>query len=241
MNPRIGVDVDHEHDGRRWVYKLSTRYVEAIVDAGGIPVLVTPADPRPMSEIVASVDGWLMTGGDDFHPSLLGQRAEGRPMRLLSVHRERFVLALARAVLEQDTPCLAVCLGSQALNTALGGELWFDLSSECGVERDGIEHKGGAIHAVTPEPGGLLSRSWQGTTRNLMSHHHQAARRLAPGLRLEARAEDGVIEAFSAPEHPFLLAVQWHPEVQDDRPGGADLVAALVRAAAARVDSVPEA
>ncbi|MEZ5988555.1 MAG: gamma-glutamyl-gamma-aminobutyrate hydrolase family protein [Planctomycetota bacterium] len=232
MRPRIGIDLDHEHDGRRWIYKLPAAYAAAVVAAGAEPVPILPADPRPPAEILDGLDGLLMTGGDDVHPALLGRTAGDLPMTLLTVQRERFVLALARAVLATPAlPCLAVCLGMQALNLAAGGDLWLDL----GAERPGsAEHRDGARHRIDPEPGGRLARWWRDRPQTLPSHHHQALRRVGEGLVVEARAEDGIVEAVAAEDRPFLLGLQWHPEIQEDGPGGRPLVERLVEAASRR-------
>lgn len=227
--PRIGLDLDFEHDGKRWVHKLPTAYVDVLIDAGAQPVLIPSGDPRPIPEILADLDGFLMTGGDDFHPRLLGREAEGLPMTLLTVRRERFVLSLAQGLLASELPTMAVCLGFQSINVASGGQIYLDIPSE---HEGAVDHSGGRIHRVDPEPGGLLDRSWRSESQNLMSHHHQGVRVLGPDLVVEARAEDGIVEAFRAPEHRFLLACQWHPEVQPGSPGGMPLIQRLVQAAA---------
>ncbi|HMQ22579.1 MAG TPA: gamma-glutamyl-gamma-aminobutyrate hydrolase family protein [Planctomycetota bacterium] len=228
--PRIGIDVDHEHDGRRWVYKLPTRYVEVVIQAGGLPVLILPNDPRSPDDILADVDGLLMTGGDDIHPRVIGEEPGGRPMRLLSVQRERFVLALAASALRREAsfPILGVCLGAQALNVAGGGDLCLDLYSEGTALH---EHRSGAEHSVLPEPGGRIDAFFGGQPQRPVSHHHQAVRRLGAGFVVDARAEDGVIESFRDPQRAFLLAVQWHPEAQAASRGGAVIITALVEAA----------
>lgn len=226
--PRIGIDLDHEHDGRRWIYKSPTVYLDAVVAAGGEPVLLPPREPETARAMLNGLDGLLMTGGDDVHPSLLGRKADGMPMQLLSVRRERFVLALADAVLESRIPTLAVCLGCQAVNLRSGGDLYLDLYTEHDSPE---EHRNGHEHPVHPEPEGVLFRYWAGESQSLKSHHHQAIRRLGDGLALEAKAPDGVVEAFRTTSDRFLLGVQWHPEVQMHTPGGRRLIDALLEAA----------
>ncbi len=216
--PRIGIDLDLEHDGRRWIYKLSTSYVQAIQKLGAEPVLLTPDDQRSPREIFTGIDGLLLTGGDDPHPALFGERGTRLPTRLLSYRRENFLLQIARELLQSELPCLAICLGSQMLQVAAGGTMWVDLASQW--QGPLCQHSGGASHLVHPEPGSLLEQLWEQRSASLVSHHHQAVRKLAPGFQLEARAEDGVIEAWRSETHPFLLATQWHPEIQSEELGG---------------------
>lgn len=223
--------MDLDHDGKRWVYKVSTRPAEAVQKAGGRPVLISPDDTRSVDEILDEVDGFFMSGGDDLHPTRVGRdgiEERGLPMRLVAVRRESFVLRLAEALLRRSIPALCVCLGAQALNAAAGGDIYLDIPSEL---PSAIEHRNGHEHRIIPEPDGLLFRYWRGQPQNLQSHHHQAVRSLGDGLSLEARAEDGVIEAFRATSHSFLLGVQWHPEVHPESPGGLALVQSLVAAA----------
>ncbi len=224
--PRIGIDLDLDHDGRRWIYKNPATYHAAVLRAGGLPVLLSPDDPRPAEEIVEELDGILMTGGDDIHPRLVGRLAGKTPMTLLPARRELFVLRLARAVWERDIPCLAVCLGSQALNLTSGGDFVLDLPSEY---PGAMDHSDGKRHLVIPEPESFLGRYWKMCPQRLKSHHHQAARSLGGELVLEARGEDGVIEAFRHPEKRFLFGVQWHPELQYESLGGHPLLEALIR------------
>jgi putative glutamine amidotransferase len=224
--PRIGIDLDLDHDGRRWVYKNPATYHAAVVRAGGIPAFLCPDDPRPVPDLLEDLDGVLMTGGDDIHPHFVGRLAGKTPMTLLPVRRERFVLQLARVIWEKDIPCLAVCLGSQALNLASGGDLVLDLPSEY---PGALDHSGGKRHIVIPEPQSFLGRYWKMCPQRLKSHHHQAARRLGQELVLEARGEDGVIEAFRHPGKRFLFGVQWHPELQYGSLGGHPLLEALIR------------
>ncbi len=223
--PRIGIDLDLDHDGRRWVYKNPVTYHKAVLRAGGIPVFLCPDDPRPAEGIVDGLDGVLMTGGDDFHPRIVNRIPGKTPMTLLPVRREKFVLRLIEAILEKDVPCLAVCLGSQALNLALGGDLVLDLPSEY---PGALDHSGGKRHLVVPEPKSFLGRYWKMRPQRLKSHHHQAARRLGQELALEARGEDGVLEAFRHPGKRFLFGVQWHPELQYESLGGHPLLDALI-------------
>ena len=89
------------------------------------------------------------------------------------------------------------------------------------------------LHPVQVAEGTLLARATGGGELAVNSLHHQVVGSLAAGLRASASAVDGFAEAAEAIEGPWLVAVQWHPELMGDVPGGRDLFAALVRESAA--------
>jgi putative glutamine amidotransferase len=123
-------------------------------------------------------------------------------------------LAVTRAVLDRNLPLFAVCRGIQVLNVALGGTLIQDIATQ--VE-EAINHvqlapKHVTTHEVRLEPGSLLTKILNRRALQVNGRHHQAVKETAPGLRVAARAPDGVIEAVECPDRRFVLGVQWHPE-----------------------------
>jgi putative glutamine amidotransferase len=125
-------------------------------------------------------------------------------------------MALAREAVTGGKPLLAICRGHQLLNVALGGTLWEDIETRMpGARRHNYyqSHPRDMLaHNVTVAPGSLLSRQLGCDSIAVNSLHHQGVRKLAPGLRAVARAEDGLVEASEVIDHPFALSVQWHPE-----------------------------
>jgi len=206
---------------------LHHSYVDMVARAGGIPVLLPPTGvARP--ELVARLDGLVLTGGADIAPARYGGPAV--PHGYTRADRDESEFELFRLARAARLPVLAVCRGLQLVNVALGGTLVGHLPDVVGHEG----HSGGPGSftpvAVTTAAGSRVA-AVAGTKVTAHCHHHQAIDRLAPGLTATAHAADGTIEAVETTSGPFLIGVQWHPEADsaDDR-----LMRALVTAAARR-------
>jgi putative glutamine amidotransferase len=208
--PRIGITARSNDkvyfDG--WV----RNYWWAVTWAGGLPVLLTPETALlPADQQIAQLDGLLLSGGGDVHPKHYNERMQGSEKRQIHDGRDTLELELARAALAADLPILGVCRGFQVLNVALGGSLVQHV--------DGHRSPKDAVHyhhvAVAPET--LLARTLGlDGSFTVNTYHHQAVtlERLAPGLRPSADTVDDptLLEGFEAPNHRWVLAVQWHPE-----------------------------
>ncbi|PKN83037.1 MAG: peptidase C26 [Chloroflexi bacterium HGW-Chloroflexi-9] len=210
--PRILVTVEEDVVDGRWD-DYSAAYARAIEAAGGeaIPAYFG----RPSTEDFSAFDGVVLIGGDDIDPARYGEAPHER-VDPVPPARDSLDLALARLALEERRPLLAICRGAQALNVACGGSLLQHLEER-------LPHRGPAgsdesgWHGVSVAPGSLLARIAGRASLRVNSRHHQAVtpERLAPGLVESGRTDEGgivVIEAFEAPDHPFVLGVQWHPE-----------------------------
>jgi gamma-glutamyl-gamma-aminobutyrate hydrolase PuuD len=204
---------------------LHATYVAATERAGGIAVLL-PQQTAGADEILGRVDGLVLTGGADIDPLRYGEAPakQTSPPRTL---RDEWEIALTRAALRRDMPVLAICRGLQILNVALGGSLHQHLPEVTG--HDGHQPGPGVFGAVDVkiEPG-TRTDELIGPRVRVACHHHQALARLASGLEVTGRADDGMVEAVEVRGQAFAVGVQWHPEEnsQDDR-----LFAALVGAA----------
>jgi RNA polymerase sigma factor (sigma-70 family) len=181
------------------------------------------ARERPGIDLVG-VDAIVLTGSvTDVHPGLYGQQP-GPHLRETDRYRDERDLAILRAALRADVPILGVCRGTQLLNILAGGDLVQHLDDA------GSFANHGEPHAVETAAGSLV-RGPLGAQGSVCSIHHQAVGRLGRGLRVAARAPDGLIEALEVPGRRFALGVQWHPE-RDSGPASARLAEALVEAAA---------
>jgi len=228
--PWIGITTYHREPDERARFTLPSAYVDAVREAGALPVLLTPGEETPRA-LLRRLDGIVLSGGGDLDPSRFGS-ARHPDVYFVCPERDAFELSLVQEALEEELPLLAICRGMQVLNAALGGDLHLHLPDVVGrsiAHRESQERPTG--HAVRLESGSRLARIFQARElEEVASWHHQAVARLGRGLRPVAWAADGTVEALALEAAPRVLAVQWHPELQQE-PGSQQrkLFAALVQ------------
>lgn len=214
--PVVGIACDVRVD-RRVLHFVFAEYVQRIEAAGGDPVLIPPsADPATAVRQLARVDALVIPGGEDLDPRLYGEEPLST-QHPVSPEREAFDLALGRAALESDRPVLGICYGCQLLAVVSGGALWQHIPTQV----DTPELHAGKFpdlpeHPIDVESGSRLHALLGGERVTVNSAHHQAPKRVGAGLRITAKAPDGVIEGFEAEGERFLLGVEWHPELMED-------------------------
>ncbi|WP_291791722.1 gamma-glutamyl-gamma-aminobutyrate hydrolase family protein [Brevibacterium sp.] len=210
---------------------LPAEYVQMVVAAGGVPVLLPPHGTDP--SVLDGLDGLILTGGADVGPERYGavphERTQAQPWR------DDHEFALLTAARERGMPVLGICRGLQVINAAFGGTLHQHVPEVLG--HSDYQPEPGVYGEVTTrvEPGSRLAFA-VGEQVSAPCYHHQSVAEVGAGLVVTARAEDGTVEALetplpsaeapaagepadSDPAEPWLLAVQWHPEhnVQDVR------------------------
>ena len=219
--PVIGIPADRRMLGEQHYHLAGEKYLTAVLDgAGGLPLIV-PAIGRELSleELLDTLDGLLFMGSAS---NVEPRHYRGEPSEsgtLHDPHRDETTLPLIPRAVAAGVPVLGICRGFQEINVAFGGSLWQKLQEVPGYldHREDpqlpFEQQYGPAHEVRLEPGGVLQRL-AGTDRiKVNSLHGQGVRELGQGLAIEARAPDGVIEAFRIERAPaFALALQWHPE-----------------------------
>jgi putative glutamine amidotransferase len=211
---------------------LPATYADAIAHAGGVPLLLPPADLDHDAAAAATLDGvhgLLLSGGADVDPVRYGAERQPRtgPAR---DDRDAWEIALVRAARAKDLPLLGVCRGMQVLAVALGGSLVQHLPDVAGNDsHQPLVGKHGR-HEVRTAPDSLLS-SVIGERADVATYHHQAVDMLPPDVIVSAWADDGTVEAFEVCDSYWALGVQWHPEVDD----GTSLFAAFVAACRSRI------
>lgn len=208
--PLIALIPQVDEQGRWW---LNPDYMESVLRAGGIPGMLPLTDgEEDLEEIARRFDGFVFTGGADVDPALYGQKKENF-CGDISSERDAMEMKLFRLAFDLDKPILGICRGIQLMNVALGGTLYQDIPTQA---PSGVPHRvlekplARETHEILVEPDcpfGDLPLHLQ-----VNSRHHQAIHRLAPGLKVRARAADGIIEAVYLPPKPQVRAVQWHPE-----------------------------
>lgn len=205
MRPRIVIPARFSASAsalRRGAEVASRNLIEAVYAAGGEPLVIHPSDASSAPErLSALADGVLLPGGGDLAAHWTGQ--EPHPSLYdVDETQDAFDLAVARWCLESGVPLLAVCRGLQVVNAALGGTVVQDMAPS---------HRH-VVHHVAVDPGARLA-GVLGETVEVSCFHHQCLDRVADGLRVVARAEDGVVEAVDAPGAAgWFAGVQWHPE-----------------------------
>lgn len=229
--PLIGITTSHNDASS----VLSNVYIQAIVRAGGLPVLVPVGYPETaLGALRARLDGLLLTGGNDIDPVLFGGQPHPR-VKGIDAGRDGLEIALARLAAETRWPLLGICRGAQVLNVALGGGLYTDVGDQLpgALKHDCWDTypRDYLAHTVTLEPGSRLEAILGGRRVGVNSLHHQGVERIAPGLQAVAVSDDGLVEGLELPESPFALGVQWHPECLPDSEAMQSLFRAFVRSA----------
>ena len=204
--------------------RLNSAYVTALELAGLVPLVIPPlSSPAAARSVIEAVDGLVLTGGEDVDPELYGQAPHER-LSTVNRRRDETEIALVQAAREMRKPLLAICRGPQLLNVALGGTLIQDIPS---CVPGALDHDAEGVHDVRDvrahevaiEPGSRIAAAVGETRIQVNSLHHQSILEPAPGLRVTARAPDGIIEGVES-EDPgwWAIAVQWHPEEMSDSP-----------------------
>ncbi len=193
-------------------YALPRSYVDAVVRAGGAPVLLPSTEEIPR-ETFEVLDALVLAGGGDIDPT---HYAPDRHDAVSGVapERDRFELELARRALERrDLPLLGICRGMQLLNVLCGGDLEQHLPDRGALTHRDAEGKP-CFHEVRMRGGDVFEEIYGALAFPVNSRHHQGVRRIGAGLEIAGHAPDGLVEALICPDHPFAVAVQWHPEAQ---------------------------
>ena len=222
--PVLGIIACNRTVGTEIAQTVINRYATAAMRHANCAALIIPSLPDFMQagEVVERLDGVLLTGTpSNVEPALYGDGSEGEGP--FDPDRDRMMLDLVEAVIASQRPLFGICRGFQEINVALGGTLRRDTSASehllhhhapDGVAFDAMfDHR----HKVDLVAGGLLASAYDLPSLDVNSVHYQGIGTLAQGLAVEARAPDGLIEAYSArPNGAPLLAVQWHPEWATD-------------------------
>ncbi|HUH96552.1 MAG TPA: gamma-glutamyl-gamma-aminobutyrate hydrolase family protein [Anaerolineales bacterium] len=223
MPPIIGITTNHSSNAYGQTTILLTQaYVQAIMQGGGVPVLIPSLIANDgWDALYARLDGILFTGGGDIAPA----RFQGEPhprIDDIDPARDSLELKLLQASVADGKPFLGICRGCQLVNVGLGGTLYTHIPDQLPQALDHA-YPGNLrtvlVHEVQLEEGTRIADVLGEPIVRVNSHHHQGLKDIAPALRVAGHAPDGLVEAVELPDHPFGLAVQWHPEwLTDQRP-----------------------
>jgi putative glutamine amidotransferase len=237
--PLIGLTTHSSADpDRAELDILLAMVVRGLERALGLPLIIPfGVEDETLREIYARLDGVLLPGGGDVAPEQYQSALHPR-MGGIDRERDRVELALARWATDDALPFFGICRGAQVVNVARGGALFRDVEEHPGALRHSYAPQLALRpHAVKVEEDSTLARVLGQPILSVNSLHHQTCRELGRGLRAVAFAPDGHIEAIELPQdqHPFALAVQWHPESLPDAPEQRALFEAFVKAAKSRM------
>ncbi len=231
MRPIIGVIP--LYDDEKESYWMLPGYMQVLELCGAAPIMLPMTkEPALLDQLFSMCDGLLLTGGHDISPDIYGEDPKdycGAPCKV----RDEMEVYLLKKAIEKKMPLLGICRGLQLMNGALGGTLYQDLPNE---KPGSVEHHMTApydrgAHEVEVLPGTLLAGIIGAGTKRVNSYHHQAIKDLSPMAQCMAVSEDGLAEAISIKNQPFMIGLQWHPEFSYEKdPDSKKIVQAFVDA-----------
>jgi len=221
MKPLIGITTTQAKTvyGQPTVMLMQS-YIHAVIGAGGVPVLI----PSMLAEdgwdaVYSRLDGILFSGGGDIGLEYSPGAPHPRIDEVDPV-RDSIELKLVQAAAADGKPFLGICRGCQVMNVALGGTLYTHLADQLSNALD-HSYPGNMrtvlVHEVQIDEGTHIAEIFGEPIIRVNSLHHQGLKDIAPSLRVAGHAPDGLVEAIELPDHPFGLAVQWHPEWLTDQ------------------------
>lgn len=219
--PVLGVICCNRNIDGQAAQSVMTRYLNSSLTYADAAGLLIPAMPELFNarEVAPRLDGLLLTGTpSNLDPARYGELVDDAPGPF-DPDRDEMTSRLVEAMLDLGKPVFGICRGFQELNVAFGGTLRRDMAEHPELMKHhappgvGFEDMFSHTHPVALTPGGLLERAYGKGELDIVSVHFQGADKLGDGLKVEARAPDGVVEAVSAEVNGApVLAVQWHPE-----------------------------
>ena len=192
-------------------------YTQSVIKAGGVPVLIPiTEDSLVLRNIIQRLDGIVMIGGEDIHPSYYGEEPIPE-MGSVDPVRDVYDIALIKMAHDHNIPMLGICRGEQLLNVAFGGTLYQDIPAQhpdTTVNHSQSEPSSTPTHLVNIVPGSQIANIFGETQMMTNTHHHQAVKKVAPGFKITAWATDSIPEAIENVEGYPIWATQFHPETR---------------------------
>ena len=208
IKPLIGITTDFKDKHN----SIEEVYSRAVSDNGGLPVLIPTVENQTdyLKSIVSRIDGLLIPGSRDMDPRHYKQEPHPK-LNPMNEERTAAEYVVLESALEKKLPILGICGGMQFINVFFGGSLYQDIKD---LIENPLEHEKGAVHPVEIKENTSLIEIVEEKNFTVNSYHHQAVKDIGNGLDVNAVSPDGIVEGLESEEHS-LLAVQWHPELED--------------------------
>ncbi len=232
--PLIGITTRNGKDGDRHpMTVLQHSYIRAVLQAGGLPVMI----PNILSEedfldLYSRLNGILFSGGGDVSLTYFNGSDHPR-IGEVDESRDTTEITLMRTAVNDGKPILGICRGAQVMNIAMGGTLYTHIYDQL---KGALDHaypgslRKAIVHPVNVDETTRSAEIFGETLLNVNSLHHQGLKDIAPGLKATGYAPDGLVEVVEIPDHPYAVAVQWHPEWLTDQPAMQRLFRSFVAA-----------
>jgi putative glutamine amidotransferase len=235
MKPLIGITTNQSTNAYgQPTIMLMQSYVNAVMQAGGIPVLIPSLIAEDGSDVIYShLDGILFSGGGDISLDFFSGDPHPR-IDDVDLARDSVELKFVQAAATDGKPFLGICRGCQVVNVALGGTLYTHIPDQLpnALDHDYPGNKRTVlVHEVKIEEGTRVAEIYGEPIIQVNSLHHQGLKDIAPSLHVAGHSPDGLVEAVELPGHPFGLAVQWHPEWLTDQESTRNLFRKFVEVA----------
>ena len=209
--PLIGISLGYSPTKN----SVNNTYVNSILMNGGVPYLIPVTDDvEVLRQVVAQLDGIVFTGGEDFAPAYFGEE-EHEHLGEVNVNRDTYDLTLFKLASDRNIPTLGICRGLQLINVGMGGTLYQDLPSQKPSDINHRQEEAGTVatHSVSVVEGSLMHQILGEKEIQVNTFHHQAIKKLAPGLKIVGWANDSVPEMIEAYPNRPILGTQFHPEI----------------------------
>ena len=209
--PLIGISLGYSPTKN----SVNNTYVNSILMNGGVPYLIPVTDDvEVLRQVVAQLDGIVFTGGEDFAPAYFGEE-EHEHLGEVNVNRDTYDLTLFKLASDRNIPTLGICRGLQLINVGIGGTLYQDLPSQKPSDINHRQQEAGTVatHSVSVVEGSLMHQILGEKEIQVNTFHHQAIKKLAPGLKIVGWANDSVPEMIEAYPNRQILGTQFHPEI----------------------------
>ena len=222
--PLIGIPCRSDNSGiyaGRPINALNSSYTNAVIAAGGLPIMIPlHLTDEQIEQVFNQVDGLLFSGGGDIEPSFYNETPQVDNLSDVEVPRDTLEIKLMQLAVERKKPFFGICRGIQVMNVANGGNLWQDVARQ---NHQAFRHdfyysdphaypRNHLAHEVMLEKSSLIHEIVQTDYLVVNSLHHQAAKDVPDNLKITGQSEDNAVEVLEVIDHPFGLGVQWHPE-----------------------------